>query len=204
MSRGRRAKPAEIKALLGNPGKRRLALLSPKAGASGADVAPSIHVPEPPSFLDDDEREAFAFVYETMPLNLVRESDKVAVSRWAGWLVKWVNAKRRLADKGNDSYVSVSKHGSFVRVDADFNVMCKAEANLVTLEDRLGLNTVARSNLTSKLFQMPGPHPGALFEDDEPAAGKKPAAEAPAVKEEIDPLGFLDGAGKQYSPSKTH
>lgn len=192
MSRGRRAKPAEIKALLGNPGKRRLALNNKDKPASRDALA--VSVPEPPSFLDEDEIEAYRFAYEALPPNLLRDSDKVAVSRWAAWLVIWVRAKQRLKAKGQESYQSVSRHGTFVRIDADFNIMCKAEANMVTLEDRTCLNVPARSNITQKLFQMPQAHPGALFEDEDPKAQKKP----PPVEEEIDPLGFLDRAGKQY------
>lgn len=194
MARGRRPKPAEVKALLGNPGKRRLALLNQERPAPGADGA--TRIPEPPSYLTEDEREAYCFAYEALPYNLVRESDKVAVSEWAVWLVKFVNAKQRLEAK-KETYESVSKHGSFLRINPDFLIMSRASDKMRELADRLGLNPMARSALTQKMLNAPMMSPpGELFSEPD-GKDKKPASPAPL--EDVDALGFLDDAGKQFS-----
>lgn len=203
MGRGRRAKPAEVKALLGNPGKRRLAL----ENAGGKHVrSPSIQPLsiEPPAFLTSEaEKAAFAAVLVALPPNLVRISDINAFGRWAAWMCIWVTCKRALDGKAH-WYTTSSEHSPEIHREHPLSKrMDKAEAHLVTLEDRLCLNIVARNNVMHRLFNMPGAHPGAgLFGNAEPSEDdKKPAdgAPTPIAEPDLDPRGFMDRAGKQHS-----
>src|SRR4051812_9854488 len=110
MPRGRRAKPAEVKALLGNPGKRRLAL----KGASGGARAPSIvpdQIPVPSYLTQEREKAAFKWAIEYLPANIVRQTDQHALARWATWLNTWVTCKLAL-DGRQHWYTTRSKFGA--------------------------------------------------------------------------------------------
>jgi phage terminase small subunit len=197
--RGRRALPPEIKALKGNPGKRRLALNKAGKRAVAAVVArPQI---APPEFLTQDgEIKAFRWVYETLPANLARASDVMSVARWASWLNVWISCKTTLDGKAF-WYESQSNHGKLMREHPISKKMDRAEGHLIALEDRLGLNIVARNNIVHRLFQMPAAPPGELFDDKN--ADKKEPGESPPPPvdqlEQISPLGFMAQAGKQHS-----
>ncbi len=198
MARGRRALPDAVKALKGNPGKRKLAL--DKIGKRGA-ARPQQFIAAPPEYLTQDgEKDAFRMALESLPANVARRSDVHAIARWATWLHVWVSSKLKLDGKAH-WYESESKHGKFLREHPISKRMHQAEAHLISLEDRLGLNIVARNNIVHRLFQMPGPPPGGLFGDDKMDDGKGapiPIDDAPQP-EELSPLGFLQQAGRLHS-----
>lgn len=205
MARGRRAKPAEIKQLMGNPGKRRLALAQ-DGGGSSAPVRSRRAKIEVPAFLDEEE-EKFYFnkMLEWLPANLVRPSDAIALGRWATWLHLWISCKHHLKGK-NHFYQSQSKYGKngkngvlIFRKHPVSEKMSDAENKLMALEDRLCLNIVARSNVMHKLMHMPPLPVGAtddLFEEPPPATtiNDPPLENAPLP--DGDPLGFVQRASK--------
>lgn len=199
MPRGRRAKPAEVKALLGNPGKRRLALNRDGDGRSvgRASSVPVFHV-EPPAYLTNErERAAFAKALEYLPPNIVRQTDTDALGRWATWLNIWVTCKLALDGKQH-WYTTSSEHSPEIHREHPLaKRMDKAEAHLITLEDRLCLNIVARNNVMHRLFNMPGAHPGGGLFSQEPAEEDKQTSDVPvsATETDLDPLGFIDRAG---------
>lgn len=204
---GRRAKSPEVKALLGNPGKRKIALA--KAADTEGETpppAPKRAAILPPDYLTKDgEKLAFREVLAALPANLARKSDIHSIARWAVWLNVWVTAKLQL-DSAVHWYESKSKHGTFLREHPISKRMHQAEAHLITLEDRLCLNITARHNIVHKMFNMPPAHPGeGLFGDEPIPADGKPAAsgELPAQAPE-SPLGFLKDAGKQHKPETAH
>lgn len=194
MSRGRRALSAEVKALKGNPGKRKLALKK-----IGARVArPLAFTASPPEFLTHErERQAFAWAIETLPANVARASDVNAIARWAAWLHVWVTCKLALDGKAH-WYTTES---NFVKIHREHPLskrMDKAEGHLISLEDRLGLNVVARNNIVHRLFQMPGAPAGGLFgEEVNDADVEQPVGDMPEP-ETVSPLGFLQQAGKPH------
>lgn len=201
MPRGRRAKPAEVKALLGNPGKRRLALNNERGKGSRAP-APLVLQVEPPTYLTQErERAAFKKALEYLPPNIVRQTDLDALARWSTWLNVWVTCKLALDGKQH-WYTTTSEHSPEIHREHPLaKRMDKAEAHLITLEDRLCLNIVARNNVMHRLFTMPGAHPGGGLFGAEPADDEKqpePGAEAPAIAQDadLDPLGFVERAGQ--------
>jgi hypothetical protein len=200
MPRGRRAKPAEVKALLGNPGKRRLALNNDADGKRTRAPAPPPLVLEPPFRLTTEERRLFMWATGSLPANLIRASDLATFARWATWMCVFVVCKNALEGKQH-WYTTKTEHSPELHREHPLaKRMDKAEAHLVTLEDRLCLNIVARNNIMHRLFNMPGAHPGGgLFGVDPSEEDKqKPEAEVPPAQHEpdLDPLGFVERAGQ--------
>lgn len=144
---------------------------------------------------------------EYLPGNLVRQTDTFSLGRWAAWLGIWVTCKLALDGKQH-WYTTRSKftaeQGESLEIHREHPLskrMDKAEAHLITLEDRLCLNIVARNNVMHRLFNMPGSHPGAgLFGSESPDEKDKGGAdsEVPLATQEadLDPLGFVERAGK--------
>jgi hypothetical protein len=183
--RGPKPLPPEIKALKGNPGKRRLVLA---AASGGAVTHPRRFVAEPPGYLTEQaERDAFAMALATLPANVARASDVNALARWSCWLNIWVQCKSSLGS--NETKPDWKFH---------HKRMNDAEAHLVRLEDRLGLNVAARNSIIHRLFQMPGAQ--ALVEDPRSGAIEgEPAQEAPQPADDESPLGWLRRHAKPHS-----
>lgn len=186
MTRGRKALPDEIKALKGNPGKRRLNL----GRETTAEESPNI--PAPAFVSSATERQIFARVCEALAAaRFVRRTDADALGRWAVYLARWVSIKKRLDGKKADVYYETkSKHGKMLRVHPLFASLFKVEQHLMALEDRLGLNPTSRQSIVRGLINAPSLPPGDLFADgaEKPAAPEKPAAMAA----DEGPLGFLN------------
>lgn len=187
--------------MLGNPGKRKLAL-SKVTNVKQARVAqPKPLSAQPPDYLNAEEAKIFSQALAALPANIARASDIHALARWATWLNVWVASKKILEGCAH-WYESKSKHGTFLREHPISKRMHQAEAHLVSLEDRLCLNIVARNNIVHKLFQMPAPALLAegLFSDE---AIKDELATAPGLAPvdtvALTPLNFLSQAGKQFA-----
>jgi hypothetical protein len=185
MTRGRRPKPDAVKALEGNPGKRKLATRERGDGGAASGVKPAPEKFEPAYFITQEkEREVFNEALRALPPNMIRRSDIFSLSRWAHWMTVWASCKIQL-DGNMHWYESKSKHGDLKREHPIAKRMSKAEGHLIVLEDRIGLNPVARFNIEHKLFAMPHSNPpGELFSDDtegdrdEPPKGEPPSHSA--------------------------
>lgn len=214
MARGRRPLPDEIKALKGNPGKRRLASLDKakakpaakakprrskgKAAPAKPPAATQIQVPD---FLTGKREKALFMkvVDDYLQRRVARPPDLTAYARWAHYLDRWIICKETLQGKST-FFKSESKHGALLRRHPLFKDQLDIERVLQSLEDRLGLNPAARQNIIRGLASLP-PALGDLFNDDPDAASDEP--EAPTT-EQIDappadsPLAFLQTAGKPH------
>ena len=188
--------------MLGNPGKRRLALSKGTAERLPRALAMRAELIEPPAYLTQEgELAAFRRALEYLPANIVRETDVDALARWAAWLHIWVKCKKAL-DGRQHWYTTSSEHSPEIHREHPLaKRMDKAEAHLITLEDRLCLNIVARNNVMHRLFNMPGAHPGGGLFGQEPSEDDKtkPDAEAQVpAQPDLDPLGFMERAGKPH------
>lgn len=189
MTRGRKALPDEIKALKGNPGKRKLNL--------GSDVIADDagKIPAPDYVTGEIEKKIFQRACAALATaRFVRRTDADVLGRWSIYLAKWVQIKRRLDDKRKKAdvyYETASKHGKMLRVHPLFASLFKVEQHLMALEDRLGLNPTSRQAIVRGLINAPSIPPGDLFGDgaDKPAAPEKPQQPAGA---DLSPLGFLN------------
>lgn len=194
MSRGRRAQPAEVKALKGNPGKRKLVL----ENAGKPERAPKSAAVVVPEFLTHErERTIFTrIVDDYLNRRIARPVDITAYGRWAAYVHRWIGCKEQLDGKAT-WFKSTSKHGDLLRRHPLFKDMLDLERVLQSLEDRLGLNPVARQNIIRGLSTMPAAL-GGLF-GDEPASDDKPAEEmpdGPPPEQPSSPLGWMQAAGK--------
>src|SRR5665213_1758103 len=99
MSRGRRAQPDAVKALKGNPGKRKLALNDAGKEDSHARSTPAAVLP--PEFLTHDrEKSIFTkIVTDYLQRRIARPVDITAYGRWAAYVHKWVSCKEQLDGK---------------------------------------------------------------------------------------------------------
>lgn len=197
MSRGRRAQPDAVKALKGNPGKRKLALT--RAGKSDRGAK---HVAiQPPEFLTA-ERERVIFtrvVDDYLQRRVARAPDLTAYARWASYVHRWISCKEQLDGKAT-WFKSTSKHGDLLRRHPLFKDMLDLERVMQSLEDRLGLNPIARQNIIKGLSAMPAAL-GGLFGEEQPAGEDKPQPDDPSPEQQppaISPLGFLQSAGKPH------
>jgi phage terminase small subunit len=202
MPRGRHAQPDEIKALRGNPGRRRLALKGKPDAADRTAVAPKAVLTIPEFLTHDREKTIFRSVVEDyLQRRVARAPDLTAYARWAAYLHRWIGCKEQLGDKAT-WFKSTSKHGDLLRRHPLFKDMLDLERVMQSLEDRLGLNPVARQNIIRGLSTMPAAL-GGLFGDEPPHEDDKPPAEEMPDGASIDeipvtPLGFLHQAGKPH------
>lgn len=199
MPRGRRAIPDEVKALKGNPGKRRLALQSASGETTKAE-APRLGLAIPEFLTEDRERDIFRKVIdEYLQRRIARAPDLIAYARWASYVHRWIGCKESLEGKAT-WFKSSSKHGELLRRHPIFKDMLDLERVLQSLEDRLGLNPVARQNIMRGLSAMPAALGGLFGEEQAPETERpQPQAEAPQPESPVmSPLGFLQSAGKPH------
>lgn len=194
--RGRKPLPDSVKAIKGNPGKQKLAIDRAQAGQPAA-IAPApavkVHVPE---FLTS-KRSRLIFgrvIDDYVQQRIARGPDLIAYGRWAYYVDRWIDVKEKLERKPL-IYETKSKHGKLIRKHPHFQAMTDLERVLQSLEDRLGLNPVARQNYLRGLSALPRAL-GDLFGQGEP---EKRADEAPAdapmtSPAPASPLGFLQRA----------
>lgn len=186
MARGRRALPDEIKALKGNPGKRRL-ILDQADDKMGPIKAPSYVSTE-------DEKRIFERVAGDLArVRFIKATDADALGRWCVYLARWVAIKRRLNGKKADVYYeTASKHGKMLRVHPLFASMFKIEQHLMALEDRIGLNPTSRQAILRGLINAPQLPAGGMFDEAEKPA--KPVAtdgDEKMAALTLNPIGFL-------------
>lgn len=197
MARGRRPVPDEIQALKGNPRKRRLSLKSARGDAPKSELQPAKPpVLTIPDFLTGErERAIFRNVVEDyLQRRVARPPDLTAYARWAHYLDRWIICKEALDGKAT-FFTSESRHGKLLRRHPLFKDQLDMERVLQSLEDRLGLNPVARQNIIRGLAALP-PALGDLFGDEKPPAEAAPdAPELPEVPAE-SPLNFLHGSSR--------
>ncbi len=202
MSRGRRAIPDEVKALRGNPGKRRLALKHAAKGekTQTSDVLPRSVLAIPEFLTQEREREIFRKVVEDyLQRRVARAPDLTAYARWATYVHRWWICKEGLDGKATWIRTSSKHIEDMPRRHPMFKDMLDLERVLQALEDRLGLNPTARQNIIRGLSAMPAAL-GGLFGDEPSSDGDKPQEtdaqlmpEAPTVSA----LGFLQ-TGKPH------
>jgi P27 family predicted phage terminase small subunit len=184
VARGRRAQPDELKALKGNPGKRRLPSSARRAVRGSAPSAVSIM----PGFLTQErEKELFTRVIdEYLQRRIARPSDANAYARYCSWLHRWWTCKESLDGK-TTWYESNSLHGKLARRHPLFKDMIDIERVLESLEDRLGLNVVSRQGIVRGLAAMPAALGGLFGDEPNPADNPLPGDTVPPVAEDRTP-----------------
>lgn len=190
MARGRRALPDEIKALKGNPGKRKLVL-----GQTEERAGP---IKAPAYVSSVDEKQIFARVADELArVRFIKATDADVLGRWCVYLAKWVSIKKRLQTGKNSNvyYETESKHGKMLRVHPLFASLFKIEQHLMALEDRIGLNPSSRQAILRGIINAPNIPAGGMFDEAEkPQAPLVTEADRAKAELELGPLGFLGAA----------
>ncbi len=193
MARGRRALSDEVKAAKGNKAARRRLIAAENAKSRSTDGkakgSPALKIPD---FVKGARHKEIytRVVTEFAMRRIARPADLTAYARWAYYVDQWIKLKEKIGNRGL-TYETKSKHGSMLREHPDFKAMLRVESVLQALEDRLGLNPVARQNIIRGLAAVP-PAMRDLF-NDEPQP-EKPDSNDPAVPAKPEsPLGFIEG-----------
>ena len=93
-TRGRKPKPTELKALTGNPGKRRLPADEPKPEPTSA-------VPEPPDYLGETAAKQWRRIAPQLhALGLLTGLDETALAAYCDAFGRWVEAGAEVRKKG--------------------------------------------------------------------------------------------------------
>jgi phage terminase small subunit len=196
MPAGRPPRPDDEKIALGNPGHRPIkqsdAAIEPLRGAAARVVAPDF-------LTGAREQEIFRRVAgEMIGRRVARKGDLTGYARWAHYVDRWIGCKEQLEGK-QTFFLSESRHGKLLRRHPVFKDMLDLERVIQSLEDRLGLNPVARQNILRGLMALPPGLAGDLFEEGEkpaPAAAGETAPDAPPMPDAPDEnaLGYLGRA----------
>ena len=178
MAKGRPPKPAALKALAGNPGRRKL---------TRGDV---VEAPdgdfEPPKSLTRTEKKVWAEELPRMRAGgLLKAADFPVFRSYVEALTRY-RAAKEVVDRDGMTYVSESKHGSMVRVRPEVGILEKAERMLSKLADQLAAGPKARISTTAQLaasrqYQLPLPG----------LDGAPPPEPEPATPSEKGPVGWI-------------
>jgi len=195
MGKGRKALPDAIQQLKGNPAKRKLHLEQAANGMahSGPEPLPApLAIPEFLTF--ERERQIFKRVVEDyLQRRIARTPDLAAFGRWAVYLHRWISAKESMDNRASWYKVAGS---DVLRRHPYVKDMIDLERLLQSLEDRLGLNPVARQNIIKGLSTMPAALGGFFAGND--GEGKPSGGEEIEGETVAGPLGFLQNAGKTH------
>lgn len=183
-----------MKAAKGNPGRRPLRADAPDGGAA-AEKVQRLGLADYPEFLTHErEREIFRRVVEDYVLHrIARRPDLTAYARWAHYVHRWCICKEALDGKAT-WYKSQSNHGEMLRRHPMFKDQLDIERVLQSLEDRLGLNPVARQNIVRGLAAIPAPLAGLFADEPDDNAGKQQgvgAADGAQQPAAATPVGLL-------------
>ena len=147
MKRGTKGTPDSVKALRGNPGKRKSVAASAEQQKASAPLAANL---APPAFLADDPAGVEMwkrFTADYLPgLPYIKPSDSLVLARWCRAMSQWISVSKQLS---HDLivYETESKHGKMLRMHPLFQAQGRLEDRLLKIEDRLGLNPMARQAL---------------------------------------------------------
>jgi P27 family predicted phage terminase small subunit len=191
MTRGRKPKPAELKERLGNPGNRPIPA---SGGSAAAPCAPALEARDevlppaeagakaPEGLTEDAARFWREYTAHLRGLSWIKASDMQSLKRLCEWASIWWKAREEV-DQHGTHYETVGMNGQqLFRPHPAFNAMRVAEDRCQDLEDRLGLNPVARQRIASQLAAgAAGRQPGLPTMEEDGAPASTAAAGAPAA-----------------------
>lgn len=153
MKRGSKGTPDAIKATRGNPGKRKLQPEIAEISKPASPVSQSAYLAAPDFIADDEVATGLwrKFVAEYLPaLPYIKPSDTLGLARWCKAMSQWVAVNTMLSNE-MIVYETESKHGKMLRMHPLFQAQGRLEDRLLKIEDRLGLNPMARQALLKGL-----------------------------------------------------
>jgi hypothetical protein len=168
MPRGRRRIPDEIVAL---KGERRHHRQPERVAVPAGLFQPILDTAPIPEFVDrPQERAAFRTTIEDyLQRGVARVGDLTAYGRWAVYVQLFAEVKQKIV--AESAHLETQRRSPLVRTLKDIEEMLRA------LEDRLGLNPMARQQIIRTLTVVPAP--------------TRLADDAKSDDEPVSPLGFL-------------
>lgn len=186
---GRRPISPELQAARGNPGKRPVKKLAPRA------MAERIQLERPKWLSDRLARQVWTQLQAS--LHFLRQSDVQVFGRYCVYLSDWVTANKQIKESGGAVYVTSSPHvENMLRINPWFTVRSRLEDDLVKLEEKLGLTPLDRQRIIRDLAaaaQMPA---GDLFggRGGDEADGED-SLDVPVPAEPVDEISTIGGLG---------
>ena len=132
--RGRKPKPPELRAAMGNAGHRPI----PEPTIKVSGTAPII-----PDHLDDDARACMELIQRSMPADVYQAIDTFALTNFA---VIWSLHRKAVINLNAEGAVIAAKDGD--KLNPNFRVMSDCASKMKEIGSRLGLDPVARASLT--------------------------------------------------------
>jgi P27 family predicted phage terminase small subunit len=156
---GRRALPATVHLLRGNPSKKSAADLADAAAA--APAALTIKAPTCPEFLTPDAKTEWKrIVDDLVVLGLVTKIDRAELAVYCQAWGDWKVARKKIAQLQDNGFVEATPSG-YKQISAWMQVANRAEDRMRTAGASFGLNPSARSRLDVRAPQ------GDLFPNDQ-------------------------------------
>ncbi len=159
MAQGRPAQPDAVRDAKNNPGKRK---------KRKASVALPVVKSTAPQELSQKARGIWDLLAPDLSsLRFLRDTDKFAFARYCEHVAQWWLLTKDIEENGF-SAVTESNHVTMERLRPAFLVRERLEKNLISLEDRFGLNPAARQQILQRLAGLVPAAPGDLFEKSQP------------------------------------
>ena len=149
MPRGRKALPDAVKALRGNPGKRKLRLdtaapMKGEAGDPALDQVAALPVPPPPRHLTKLAQEEWRrLAGELVAKGLLRSLDAAAFENRCELYALTVRCRRTIDNRG-----STYKHGGVIRVRPEVKILADAVKQMRAYDGEFGLTPAARARVS--------------------------------------------------------
>lgn len=155
---GRRATPANVHLIRGNPSKKSAAELA-AAGAQGFNV--DAEAPKCPAFLTTEAKAEWKrIVDDLVSLGVIAKIDRAELAVYCQAWADWKKAREMIKTLGDQGYVENTPSG-YKQIAAWMQMANRAEERMRTAGASFGLNPSARSKM-----RMPAPQ-GELFPNDE-------------------------------------
>lgn len=189
MARGRKAQPAELKRLKGNPGNRPIAAAPVEQPDDLTDVPAWLTTAD----LGTDAAKRISALAVSIwrslhgdltKLKLLKSTDENAFGRYCRYMAEWIEHTRTI-DRDGAWYVTSSEHvGELRRPHPAVRFRKDVEQALKDLGESMGLTPSARQRIFQQLAAGPGPGAG----NRQPDA---PGRDQPLLPPSAGPVGFL-------------
>jgi len=156
---GRRAVPATVHAIRGNPSKKSAAELAD--AMSKRPIDPATAAPACPDFLTPDAKAEWRrIINDLVTLGVVTKIDRGELAVYCQAWGDWKHARKKIAESNDAGYVDMTPSG-YKQMGVWMQIANRAEDRMRTAGNSFGLNPAARTRLEVRVPQ------GELFPNDE-------------------------------------
>jgi P27 family predicted phage terminase small subunit len=154
---GRRAKPASVHLINGNPSK----LSAEQLAAMGSTVSPKSKAPACPEFLSADAKTEWRRIAEDLlALGLLSKIDRAELAIYCQAWADWKASRKKIEELRDGGFVESTPSG-YKQISAWMQVANRAEDRMRTAGASFGMNPAARARLQVR------PPQGELFPNEQ-------------------------------------